>query len=83
MKAQESDLFKLMDGAKHWVVPHYQRLYSWEEKHVNKLFSDIEYLAIHASEDRHFIGSIVYVSHPANAGGLKTVEARDLHTRQR
>ena len=70
MKAQESDLFKLMDGAKHWVVPHYQRLYSWEEKHVNKLFSDIEYLAIHASEDRHFIGSIVYVSHPANAGGI-------------
>lgn len=69
MEAKETDLFKLLDGSKHYVVPHYQRLYSWETKHCAKLFADIE--AISADQNaRHFVGSIVYVAHQAKADGI-------------
>lgn len=69
MEAKETDLFKLLDGSKHYVVPHYQRLYSWETKHCTKLFNDIEAIAADDAA-RHFVGSIVYVAHQAKADGI-------------
>ena len=71
MEAKETDLFRLLDGSKHFVIPHYQRLYSWESKHCVKLFEDIANIALDANK-RHFVGSIVYVSHVALADGVNT-----------
>ena len=68
MDARETSLFGLLDGSKHYVVPHYQRLYSWDTKHCLKMFKDIEQVA-EGTHDKHFMGSIVYVSHPAKADG--------------
>lgn len=69
MDARESTLFGLLDGSKHYVIPHYQRLYSWENKHCSTLFRDIENIASDSSL-QHFMGSIVYVSHAAKADGI-------------
>lgn len=71
MEAKETDLFRLLDGSKHFVIPHYQRLYSWESKHCKKLFDDIVSIASDPQK-RHFVGSIVYVSHLAQADGVNT-----------
>jgi len=71
MEAKETDLFRLLDGSKHFVIPHYQRLYSWETKHCKKLFEDIAAIAKDPGQ-RHFVGSVVYVSHLAQADGVNT-----------
>ncbi len=69
MDARETTLFGLLDGSKHYVIPNYQRLYSWEGKHCEKLFLDIEQIAL-GKKSKHFVGSIVYVSHTARADGI-------------
>jgi uncharacterized protein with ParB-like and HNH nuclease domain len=69
MDSRESTLFSLLDGSKQYTIPHYQRLYSWDFKQVEALFADVVKLAKNLSA-RHFVGSIVYVSHPAKASGI-------------
>lgn len=69
MDARESTFFALLDGSKHYVIPHYQRLYSWEFKHCKTLFDDLESLA-RDKQKKHFMGSIVYISHMAKADGV-------------
>ena len=59
MKAGEIVFQKLLDGKIQYVVPLYQRTYSWEEKHWEQLWEDL--LEVYALPEprNHFIGSIV------------------------
>ena len=59
MKANEVIFQKLLDGKIQYVVPLWQRTYSWEEKQWERLWEDI--LDIYAMESprNHFIGSVV------------------------
>jgi uncharacterized protein with ParB-like and HNH nuclease domain/predicted transport protein len=60
MEARETDFQRLMNSALQFVVPIYQRTYSWTEKQCKELWRDI--ISVANSEDRkHFIGSIVYI----------------------
>ena len=43
-----------------YVIPVYQRNYTWKKKHIQKLLKDIEDL-LEGKTSSHFIGSIVYV----------------------
>ena len=43
-----------------YIIPVYQRNYTWKKKHVLKLVSDIDDL-LKCKSSNHFIGSIVYV----------------------
>ncbi len=61
MKANEANLFGLLDGRKQFIIPIYQRTYSWTLKQCQQLFSDILQLAKDESLPGHFIGSIVYI----------------------
>ena len=64
MIAYQNNLFKLLNGSKQFIVPIYQRTYSWNEKQCNQLWRDICVLAIKTRIQSHFIGSIVYESIP-------------------
>lgn len=60
MEARETDFQRFMNSALQFVVPIYQRTYSWTEKQCRELWKDI--ISVSNSEDRkHFIGSIVYI----------------------
>ena len=70
MDAQHTTLFKLLDGSKQYRIPQYQRLYSWDRVHCERLFRDIERLAVSLDTGKsHFIGSIVYISKSTKAAG--------------
>lgn len=67
--AAETTLQGLLEGAKQYQVPLYQRTYSWTEHQLERLWEDIARL----SEDRttnpkatHFIGSLVLAPSPSN-----------------
>ncbi|MFD0619683.1 DUF262 domain-containing protein [Paenibacillus sp. GCM10027629] len=61
MKAQETNFLKFMQGTKQFVIPIYQRKYSWTIQQCRQLWNDI----VRAAEDDqlkgHFVGSIVYI----------------------
>ena len=61
MKSGETTLEKLMNGAIQFIVPIYQRTYSWTAKQCIQLWKDIIQIA-HSKEGMvHFIGSVVYI----------------------
>lgn len=60
MKAKETNFLELMQNQAHqYIVPIYQRTYSWGEKQCQVLWEDVLSISKKKDEDRHFIGSIV------------------------
>lgn len=61
MKATDARLLDLLNVRKQFVIPIYQRKYSWKKTHCEKLWDDILKAAINPNVRGHFIGSIVYI----------------------
>ena len=61
MKAVESKFLKFLNDAPQFIVPIYQRTYSWSEKQCQQLWDDILDTGRKKHINSHFIGSIVYV----------------------
>ena len=59
MKAGEIVFQKLLDGKIQYVVPLYQRTYSWEERQWEQLWEDLLEVYSLPEPRNHFIGSIV------------------------
>ena len=61
MQAQDRPFTQLLEGAKQFIIPIFQRTYSWEQGHCEQLWKDI--LRIGANDDlqTHFVGSVVYI----------------------
>src|ERR1700730_1205281 len=52
----------LLDGPKQYVVPYFQRTYSWRRHQWNTLFDDILELYELGSSNSHFLGSMVLLA---------------------
>lgn len=59
MQASETKLRQLIEGTKQYVVPLFQRPYSWSEKQWKTLWVDVLEKSRHADGRPHFFGSIV------------------------
>jgi hypothetical protein len=62
VKAEDVQLVQLLDGAKQFIVPVFQRDYSWETKHCLQLWKDIMQAGSTENIKAHFVGSIVYIA---------------------
>jgi uncharacterized protein with ParB-like and HNH nuclease domain/predicted transport protein len=60
MKAASANFLTVIKGPKQFVIPIYQRTYSWQIAQCNKLFNDILRISRDAHTPGHFIGSVVY-----------------------
>jgi len=63
MKATETALLPFLKKSPQFIVPIYQRTYSWTEKHCRRLWLDILNSGRSDKVISHFIGSIVYIEH--------------------
>src|SRR5579875_3334544 len=59
MKAIQSDVKTLLEGSKQFVLPLYQRRYSWTKKHWRTLADDLDRLIREPQRRSHFIGAFV------------------------
>ncbi len=59
MQASQTKLRQLIEGTKQYVVPLFQRPYSWSEKHWKTLWTDVVEQSQHDDGRPHFFGSIV------------------------
>lgn len=59
MKASETKLQPILEGTKQYVVPLFQRPYSWGRKEWDVLWEDLTSLCENEGASSHFIGSIV------------------------
>jgi len=60
MQAKSANFLTVIKGPKQFVIPIYQRTYSWQLAQCNKLFNDILRISKNGSSPGHFIGSVVY-----------------------
>ena len=61
MKATDSPLLPFIQAAPQFIIPIYQRPYSWTEKECLQLWTDILNAGRDDSISVHFLGSIVYI----------------------
>lgn len=61
MKATETRLLDFLKGPKQFIIPIYQRTYSWTLKQCDQLWRDIIRAATDETVSGHFVGSIVYI----------------------
>ncbi len=63
MKAGEATLLKFFEENQNnqFVIPIYQRVYSWEKEQCEQLWDDIIKIGGNDKANGHFIGSILYV----------------------
>src|SRR5450759_3013767 len=71
MKATEAKLMEFLKKSPQFVIPIYQRTYSWSEKECRQLWDDILRTGRDDAVSAHFVGSIVYVEK-----GLYTVTSQ-------
>ena len=70
MNAQDLPLTQLLDGAKQFIVPIFQRDYSWGTKHCQQLWNDILRVGGDPNARAHFLGSVVYIAAEDNAAAI-------------
>jgi uncharacterized protein with ParB-like and HNH nuclease domain/predicted transport protein len=61
MKATEARLLDFLKKSPQFVIPIYQRTYSWSERECRQLWEDIMRAGRDEAVPAHFVGSIVYV----------------------
>lgn len=61
MKATEANLLKFLKSAPQFIIPIYQRNYSWTEEQCGQLWRDLLRAGRDNNVTGHFIGSIVYI----------------------
>ncbi|MEH6473875.1 MAG: DUF262 and DUF1524 domain-containing protein [Halopseudomonas sp.] len=61
MKATEAKLLEFLKKSPQFVIPIYQRTYSWKEKECQQLWDDIIRSGSNDEISAHFMGSVVYV----------------------
>lgn len=61
MKAQDLQFTQLLEGSKQFIIPIFQRTYSWEREHCEQLWKDILRVGGNPDLNSHFIGSAVYI----------------------
>lgn len=62
MKAEDVRLTQLLEGPKQFIVPVFQRDYSWGTKHCLQLWNDIIRVGADDRVKAHFVGSVVYIA---------------------
>lgn len=62
MKAIDCPFAKIINGTSQFLIPVFQRDYSWNEAECEQLWRDILQIASDPTERGHFLGSVVYIS---------------------
>lgn len=61
MKATEANLLEFIKKSPRFIIPIYQRTYSWTERECRQLWDDIIRAGKSAEIKAHFMGSVVYI----------------------
>jgi uncharacterized protein with ParB-like and HNH nuclease domain/predicted transport protein len=70
LKAIDRHFTKLINGTTQFVIPVFQRDYSWKDGHCEQLWNDIVRVGLEPQSAGHFIGSVVYIPSGDTAAGF-------------
>jgi uncharacterized protein with ParB-like and HNH nuclease domain len=69
MKAYETSFQNILSGSSRYIIPIFQRHYSWKNKNWERLWNDVVELFNNGEDWKmHFMGSLVFVQDPSYPG---------------
>ena len=77
LKAEEKSIFELFTGDKNqYIIPAYQRPYSWKIKQCKDLFNDLERAFEDKNINGYFLGNIVLASSREDKNRLEVIDGQ-------
>lgn len=80
MKATEAKFIDFLKKSPQFIIPIYQRTYSWTDKECKQLWDDIIRTGSNNDISAHFVGSIVYIEkglyHVSNQSPLLVIDGQ-------
>lgn len=80
MKAVEARLLDFLQKSPQFVIPIYQRTYSWSERECEQLWDDIMRAGLNDEIAAHFVGSVVYIEkglyHVSSQAPLQVIDGQ-------
>ncbi len=70
MDARKGNIYEILNGNKQFLIPNYQRFYSWDTEQCNRLWNDIVEMQ-KKGKAGHFVGSIVNIAEQAMPTGVQ------------
>jgi len=70
MNAVQRFFPKIINGASQFIIPVFQRDYSWSEENCRQLWKDMLAIADAGPDRGHFIGSVVYIQTGDSSAGF-------------
>ncbi|MGH4036850.1 MAG: GmrSD restriction endonuclease domain-containing protein [Sphaerochaeta sp.] len=70
MDAKKGNVFEILNGNRQFIVPVYQRYYSWEKTQCERLWNDIVEMQL-SKKNSHFVGAIVNIAEEAMPTGVQ------------
>ena len=70
MDARKGNIFEILNGNKQFLIPVYQRYYSWDTDQCRRLWNDIVDMQ-KKNRVGHFVGSIVNIAEQAMPTGVQ------------
>lgn len=70
MDAQKGNIYEILNGNKQFLIPVYQRFYSWDIEQCRRLWNDIVEMQ-KKGKVSHFVGSIVNIAEQAMPTGVQ------------
>ncbi len=70
MDATKGNIYAILNGNKQFLIPVYQRYYSWEKEQCSRLWNDIVDMQ-KKNKVGHFVGSIVNIAEQAMPTGVQ------------
>ena len=67
MKAEHLTFTNIIDGKKQFVIPVFQRDFSWTREQCKQLWGDLRRASAGKTDSEHFMGSIVYIEDDASS----------------
>ena len=69
MEARKGNIYEILNGNNQFLIPIYQRYYSWDIEQCKRLWNDI--VDLHKkNKNGHFVGSIVNIAEQAMPTGV-------------
>jgi len=76
LTAEQQSIYKMFSGTNQYIIPAYQRAYSWGESECKELFDDLKNAYYCNSKDGYFLGNIVIARSLEDRNRLEIIDGQ-------
>ncbi len=76
LNAEQKEITKILSGKEQYIIPPYQRAYSWEQEQCEALWEDLKNAYLTNKEEGYFLGNIVIAKSTEDKNSLEVIDGQ-------